>query len=130
MKIELLFECTYKVYVVVLEGKGHDCAHFLSEDWEAPNKRSEIACNKLFAQIEQLAKDPRNMARPLHQICDEIWQLEQDQYRIPWFYDKGRIIICTHYFVKKKNKTPKAEKDRAKKIREEYKKGDRNEIRE
>ena len=131
MRLELLADDVFRVCVVVLEGRGHDCSHFLSEDWEAPNKRSKVARNKLLAQIEQLAKGPRNMARSLHQICNGIWQLEQDQYRIPWFYDKGCIIICTHYFVKKGNKTPDAERDRAMKIREEYlNKGDRNEIRE
>lgn len=120
MRLEPLVEDVFKVCVVVHEGKNYDCAHFLSEKWTAPTKRCEVAHNKLLAKIECLATNPRNMAKPLHQICDGIWQLEQDQYRIPWFYDKGRVIICTHYFVKKQDKTPKAEIDRAIKIREEY----------
>lgn len=131
MLLELVSEDVFKVFVVVHEGKDYDCAHFLSRDWEPPNRRCEAARNRLLSQIERLAADPRNMAKPLHQMCDEIWQLKKDQYRIPWFYDKGRIIICTHYFVKKGDKTPRAEQDRAMKIREEYlNTGDRNEIRE
>jgi len=120
MRLELLLADVFSVFVVVHEGKDYDCAHFLGEEWTAPTKRCEVARNKLLAKIEHLATDPRNMTKPLHQICDEIWQLEQDQYRIPWFYDREHVIICTHFFVKKQDKTPKAEIDRAIKIREEY----------
>lgn len=40
--------------------------------------------------------------------------------RILWFYDKNRIIICTHGFVKKGQKTPRREIDRAQSIRQLY----------
>ena len=129
MKIELLFECTYKVYVVVLEGKGHDCAHFLSEDWEAPNKRSEIAAISFSPRSSNWPKTQGTWQGPFIRYAMKFGS-EQDQYRIPWFYDKGRIIICTHYFVKKKIRPPRRKKTAPRKIREEYKKGDRNEIRE
>lgn len=120
MKLELVTADVFSVYVVVHEGKDYDCAHFLSEEWTAPNKSCGVARNKLLTQIEHLAANPRNMSKPLHQICDGIWQLERGQYRIPWFYDKGRVVICTHFFVKKRDKTPESEKERAIKIREEY----------
>ncbi|MDQ3133802.1 MAG: type II toxin-antitoxin system RelE/ParE family toxin [Acidobacteriota bacterium] len=42
--------------------------------------------------------------------------------RVLWFYDAGRIIICTHGFSGKsgRGKTPKSEIERAKGIRELY----------
>ena len=40
--------------------------------------------------------------------------------RVLWFYDANRIIICTHGFVKKKDKTPRSEIDRAQSIRQQY----------
>ena len=40
--------------------------------------------------------------------------------RILWFYDKRRIIICTHGFVMKGQKTPRKEIDKAQAIREWY----------
>ena len=40
--------------------------------------------------------------------------------RVLWFYDKDRIIICTHGFVKKSQKTPRKEIDKARIIRERY----------
>jgi phage-related protein len=40
--------------------------------------------------------------------------------RVLWFYDKNRIIICTHGFVKKGQKTPRKEIDKAQAIRQLY----------
>ncbi len=42
--------------------------------------------------------------------------------RILWFYDAGRIIICTHGFSGKRGqgKAPKSEIKRAKNIRKQY----------
>jgi phage-related protein len=30
-----------------------------------------------------------------------------------WFYDEGRLVICSHGFVKRTRKTPAAELERA-----------------
>lgn len=40
--------------------------------------------------------------------------------RVFWFYDQDRIIICTHGFIKKKQKTPPGEIERARLIRRRY----------
>ena len=54
--------------------------------------------------------------------ADGIWQFKVrgGLYRIPWFYDAKRLIICTHFFVKKGQKTPSAEQERAIRIKQEY----------
>ena len=41
-------------------------------------------------------------------------------YRIFSFFDKGNLVVLGNAFQKKTNKTPKAEIERAYKIREEY----------
>lgn len=120
MDLELLVKDTYSVYVVVLGDKDRDCAHFFSDEWKAPNTRDKKAHNALLAQIDRLAKNPISMAKPFHKITKDIWQLQSYHYRIPWFYDKGSVIICTHFFVKKSGKTPKGEKERAERIRKKY----------
>ncbi len=48
---------------------------------------------------------PRN-TQVSHKIRGEIWEFIKGRLRILWFYDQGRIIICTHGFVKKSGKTP------------------------
>jgi len=40
--------------------------------------------------------------------------------RVIWFYDKGRVVVCTHAFTKAGRKTPSNEIEKAKKIRERY----------
>ena len=40
--------------------------------------------------------------------------------RVLWFYDRNRIIVCTHGFVKKGPKTPRKEIDKAQAIRRLY----------
>ena len=48
-----------------------------------------------------------------HQIAEGIWQIEKGDIRILYFYDKGRVIILTHGFVKKTQKTGQSEIQRA-----------------
>lgn len=54
---------------------------------------------------------------------DEIWEcrakLGTDIYRVFAFWDKGKIIL-THGFVKKTQKTPKDEIDKAESCRKDY----------
>ncbi len=65
---------------------------------------------------------PRNIqhCRPLG---DDIYEFKApNTARVLWFYDAGRIIICTHGFSGKRGrgKTPKSEIERAKGVRELY----------
>ena len=43
-----------------------------------------------------------------------------DIVRILYFFDKGRIILCTNGFVKKQQKTPRSEIELAKQRRASY----------
>lgn len=40
--------------------------------------------------------------------------------RILAFWDEGRLIVCTHGFMKKSQKTPKKELERGMRLREQY----------
>ena len=40
--------------------------------------------------------------------------------RVMAFWDEGNLIICSHAFMKKSQKTPRGELDRARKARDEY----------
>lgn len=55
------------------------------------------------------------------EIGDDIYEFKASNgARVLWFYDEGSVIICSHGFVKKSQKTPKTEKERAIKIRQQY----------
>jgi hypothetical protein len=57
-------------------------------------------------------------------LTDEIWEIKAPRTsRVLCFFDKGRLIICTHGFTGKKRgsgKTPSGEIIRATAIREKY----------
>jgi len=55
---------------------------------------------------------PRNV-EVSHKIAGEVWELIAGRLRVLWFYDEGRLVVCSHGFVKRTRKTPSAEIDRA-----------------
>jgi hypothetical protein len=122
MKLWLGVKEIFTVYVVEHPNSEHDCAAFLSGDWIPPNGACATERNRLLRLVEQACINPRTLSDTCHTIADGIWQFKVNggSYRIPWFYDENRLIICTHFFVKKGQKTPAAERERALKIKKEY----------
>jgi phage-related protein len=62
---------------------------------------------------------PRN-TEISHKIRGEIWEFIKGRLRVLWFYDHGRVIICTHGFIKKSGKTRAQEITRAENKYQEY----------
>ncbi|NCB26047.1 MAG: type II toxin-antitoxin system RelE/ParE family toxin [Bacteroidia bacterium] len=122
MRLWLVVKENFAVYVVERENSDHDCYAFLSEDWLPPNTTARKEKMRLLRLIQQACRNPLSLSDPCHTITDGIWQFKVrgGSYRIPWFYDEGKVIICTHYFVKKNQKTPKEEQERAIRIKQEY----------
>lgn len=67
-----------------------------------------------------------NDTKILKKINNELWEyrirFNQQQIRLMafWHPDKKALIICTHGFVKKSQKIPKSEMQKAHKIRANY----------
>jgi hypothetical protein len=65
---------------------------------------------KMFVILERAIKSsegPRCFPSEIsHQVDKDnsIWQFTAGRLRLLWFYDEGRIIICTNSFIKKKTK--------------------------
>lgn len=80
--------------------------------------------DRLLATLERSAQDPAGpRSLPIetsHQIEGDIYQISKGQLRVLYFYDKQRVIICTHGFFKKSGKTPPQEITRATTIRDDY----------
>jgi len=66
-----------------------------------------------------LSGPPRNTTIS-HQIEPEIWQIEEGRLRVLWFYDSGKLIIASHGFVKRTQKTPEGEKRMAREALRRY----------
>ncbi len=76
---------------------------------------------RMLALLERISRHgpPRN-ALLSHQIDAGIWQLVQGRLRVVWFYDDAQMLICTHGFVKKSQRTPSYESRRAREARNAY----------
>jgi phage-related protein len=67
-----------------------------------------------------------NDPKILKKLTKEIWEFrtryDKQQIRLLAFWDpnKQSLIICTHGFVKRTQKVPKSEIDRAQKFRTQY----------
>ena len=53
-------------------------------------------------------------------IVDDIWELRPKKHRVLYFYYKNDTYVILHYFIKKTNKTPKTEIEKAIKERNDY----------
>jgi len=56
---------------------------------------------------------PPHNVETSHKIAGEVWELIAGRLRVLWFYDEGRLVICSHGFVKRTRKTPAGEIERA-----------------
>lgn len=77
--------------------------------------------DRLIALLERVVKEgpPRN-TNISHKLNGEIWEFIQGRLRVCWFYDAGGIVVCTHGFIKKSQKTPEREIKRAERYRQAY----------
>lgn len=50
----------------------------------------------------------------------KIFEFIKGRHRIAWFYDAGKIVICTHGFLKRTKTTPIQEKEMARRVKRDY----------
>ena len=84
------------------------------------------ARNKIVFNIDKarIMLDPNLFKK----LTDDIWEFrtsfQSNDYRLLAFWDKtdnqNTLVICTHGFIKKSQKTPKSEIQKVLKIRLEY----------
>lgn len=55
-----------------------------------------------------------------HQIAEGIWEFIKGRLRVFWFYDEGKLIICSHGHVKRTQNTPDQEIERVERFKREY----------
>lgn len=100
------------------------------------SERGDCHLLDFFSELEAGAeKDGRRMLRLLdriasqgpprnteisHQLDRDIWELIQGRIRVLWFYDEGKVVICSHGFIKKSRKAPQRAIQRARRDRQAY----------
>ena len=90
-------------------------ADYLRELVAKGDKDSRIKANKINDYIEYLAREGQNAKEPyIKHIDGEIWELRPIRDRILFTAWKDNKFVLLHHFVKKTQKTPQREIDRAK----------------
>lgn len=115
MNYDLLFvrdgaKC--KIYAI-----GDMLNDFLQEQ----KRRAPKEVEKLSSLLTYTSQNgpPKNIerCRPLE---DGLFEFKAGSLRVIWFWEANCLILCTHGFVKKCQKTPPGEIERAKKIKISY----------
>ncbi len=99
---------------------------FLEEAKEFIDKLDEKTREKIFYNIWKARTT--NDKELFKKLQDEIWELRtlynKTYYRLFAFWDNlektDTVVISTHGFIKKTDKTPKSDIDKAKRLQEQY----------
>ena len=93
----------------------------LLDFFEGLGANLEKDMDRMLELLERVATagPPRN-TDVSHKIQGEIWEFIKGRLRVFWFYDAGRVIVCTHGLVKQTQKTPKQTIALAEQIRQAY----------
>ena len=115
-----LFIVSKGFYTVCATGRwpGHcELLEFLQD--LGPNLQKDR--DRVLALFGKVAREgpPRNIEIS-HQIKGKLFEFIQGRLRVLWFYDEGRLIICTSGFVKKGQKTRRSEIEHAIQVMDEY----------
>lgn len=79
------------------------------------NKSSRVALNKIVAYLDLLEEMGTRVGEPVTKHLDgEIWELRPLKNRILYAYYKDNKFVILHHFIKKTQKTPKREIEKAK----------------
>ncbi len=85
------------------------------------DKNSNIKFNKIVAYIRMLQENGLLLGEPfIKHIEDEIWELRPLRDRILFTYIENNTFILLNCFVKKTQKTPKREIEKAKRLIKDY----------
>ena len=104
--------------VSLAQANGNEVAEFL----EALPLRAEKKIVRLFQTIVDDKDGPfvfRSEQKMRH-LGDDVYELKSDQVRLLFFIDQPRRIIVATGFLKRTQKTPRRELDRARSARVQY----------
>lgn len=123
----VLFEIAKTQFTLYAIGKDDQHCQLL-DFLESIGSNLQKDGDRVLALLERVSqKGSPRITEISHQIKDEIFEFIQGRLRVLWFYDEGKLILCTQGFIKKTRKTPSSEIELAittrKKYFEEKKKG-------
>lgn len=94
---------------------------YLQELADKSDKDSRINLNKIRDYVKSLSLYGKALGEPyIKHLDDDIWELRPLRNRILFFgYDGNQFILLSH-FIKKTQKAPKREIEKAKRLMKDY----------
>lgn len=93
------------------------------------NEQTEEDRKKIRRVLSLMETDDRIPSHYIKFLGDKIYELRvsitNKEARLLFFYDGVEIVVVVNCFIKKTQKTPKTEIDKAKRLRREYYERDR-----
>jgi len=97
--------------------------NYFTDFFEKQNQKVKDKIIWTFRIIETIQQVPEDYLKHL-EGTDGLYEIRVQQgsniFRIFCFFDSGKLVVLENGFQKKTRKTPKAEIERALKIKEEY----------
>jgi phage-related protein len=119
MKLRLVCQDRWVLYAVCTDRGDCPLLDFLRD--ADPSSHLAKSKRQMLRRLEAIAQTGMTQVTEIsHQIAGDIWQLEKGDLRILYFYDRGRVIILSHGFVKQSRKTPRSEIQRAQEALQRY----------
>ena len=117
MHLVLVSKGFYAVYATA--GKRDQCELLEFLGGLGPNLQKDR--DRMLALLERVALEgpPRN-TEISRRIKGKLFEFIQGRLRLLWFYDEGRLIICTSGFVKKSRRSPRYEIEHAIQVMSNY----------
>ncbi len=99
------------------DDNGCDLLTFLRQQKvRAPGELAKLA---RLLDYTAAAGAPANEQKFRH-LGDGLYEFKADSLRVVCFQEPGRLILCSHGFVKKQQKTPRAQIAKAEAVRARY----------
>lgn len=111
----------YKVSFYKDQNGNEPVREFMAELAKKKDKDSRINFNKIRDYINMLSEHGTRIGEPYVKHLDgDIWELRPIRNRILFFAYDGENFVLLSHFVKKTQKTPKSEIDKAKSLMKDY----------
>jgi len=119
MKLRLVYRDRWILYAVCSDRGECPLLEFLSGD--DPSSHLAKTKRQMLRRLEAISRTGMTQVTDIsHQISGDIWQIEKGDIRILYFYDRERVIVLSHGFVKQSRKTRQGEIQRAREALQRY----------
>ena len=113
----------YKIIFYINKKGDSEIYNYIKSLRSKTDKSSKIKLNKIISYIDKLSEYGLSIGKPyIKHLANDIWELRPLRDRILFANWNNNSFILLNIFMKKSNKTPKKEIEKAKRLLEDYKK--------